>query len=278
MPLGALWIDGFGPTGPAAEADNVETVRSLSGMAIERNLQLSLSAGLFQMLGIDPKLRDHYTARFGELTILRIKDVGRLEGARGEPRIIEALKASTVTVTTDGEIGLNAQTLGWQLNNRSTSTTNGRTRSRSIEGRDLIVAVRVATPKLIEGRVRDLDLKPGKDNKSEARVDDYRVTYRRQPCLSSDMPAKCSDGGEFGAIKLSSHPSADPQNFVALDAQGRAKLALPVPLADGEGGLFDSLVISRPECHRSGRCENKLEVRYVGTRLQDMQSLRAKGW
>ena len=101
VPVGALWIQGYGPTGEAASPDNVETVRSLNGVTIDKNLQLSASAGLLSLFGIDPRLRDHFTAHFTDLTLVRVKDPSKLSGPAGEPRILEALKAGGITISSD---------------------------------------------------------------------------------------------------------------------------------------------------------------------------------
>lgn len=114
VPVGALWINGYGPTGDGAAKENLETVRSISSLSIDKNLQLSLNLGILDLLGIDPEARDHYVARFSDISILRVKDLSKLTGVKGEPRIIEALKAGTVTVSSDTDVGLSGQTLGQQ--------------------------------------------------------------------------------------------------------------------------------------------------------------------
>src|SRR4051795_8259319 len=55
VPVGALWINGYGPSGEGAGSDNLGTVKSLSALSIDKNLQLQLSVGLLDLLGIDPK-------------------------------------------------------------------------------------------------------------------------------------------------------------------------------------------------------------------------------
>lgn len=140
VPIGALWIEGFGPTGEGASTDNLETIRSLNGLTIDRNLQVSLIIGLFDLIGIEPRLRDHFTARFTDLTIVRVKDMERLKGPPGEPRIIEALKAGSIVVSSDGEAGLNVRG-GFEVTRVDGSTTNSRTRAYSIEGRDMFIAI-----------------------------------------------------------------------------------------------------------------------------------------
>lgn len=46
VPVGALWINGYGPTGGGASKDNLETVRSLNSLTMDKNLQISLNVSL----------------------------------------------------------------------------------------------------------------------------------------------------------------------------------------------------------------------------------------
>lgn len=281
VPVGALWIDGYGPIGSAAAADNLETVRSLSSMVIDRNLQLSLSAGLFDLIGIDPRLRHHYSARFGDLSIVRVKDVSGLDGPKGEPRIIEALKAGTVTVSTDSEAGLNARTIGWQVRGNYGESSNGRTGSRMIEGRDLFIAIRVATQEVVSDRPRKLDVRWSAAGEGRARLDDYEIIVRQSACEPATAERVCEAPMSFGIAKLSSHPSELPTKFVEPDDEGKATVSLPVPRADGRGGLFDTLVIARARrCGKSSpsSCGKSVEAYYTGQRTKDLKSFRAKGW
>ncbi len=280
VPVGALWIDGYGPTGEAATPDNLETVRSLTGVTIDRGLQLSLTIGLFNMLGIEPRLRDHYTARFTDLTIVRVKDIARLTGPKGEPRIFEALKAGSVIVSTDGEMGLNGRTLGWQLRNFEATTANGRTRNYAIEGRDMFVAVRVVTPKLVAGKERELDIAQAA-NKASARIGDYLVVMDGGNC-SPAADRQCIPASA-GVIKLNSYAISAPAEQMALDSNATARIGLPVPVADEMGGLFDALIVrwiapcairNKPQCGKRPR----LFAHFEGTRLEDLRSPHGKGW
>ena len=125
--------------------DNLETVRSLNGLTIDKTMQLSLTIGLLQLFGIDPKARDHYVARFGDLSIVKVKDSSRLPGVKGEPRIIEALKAGTVTISSDSEIGLSGQRVSWRAGEVQASGGVDRARQFSIDARDMFIAIRIAT-------------------------------------------------------------------------------------------------------------------------------------
>jgi hypothetical protein len=276
VPVGALWIDGYGPTGAGADKDNVETMRSLNSLTIDKNLQLALSIGLLDLLGIDPKLRDHYMARFADLSIVRVRDLSKLSGPRGEPRIVEALKAGTVTISSDSAFGLNARTVGFQNRQVDGSTTNDRARAYAIEARDMFIAIRVATPELIASPERELKL--SKDLKT-ARIDDYLLLISSEKCAA--IPAPCRPA--IGVAKQNSYGSEMSAANSPLGFDFSARLQLPVPLADGTGGLFDSLLIrwispcaevSAADCRKMPR----LFVRYAGTRLADANSVEPRNW
>jgi hypothetical protein len=274
VPVGSLWINGFGPTGPGATQDNVETVRSLSNLTIDKDLQLSLSLGILDLLGIDPKARDHYTARFTDLSIVRVKDLSRLAGTKGEPRIIEALKAGTVTVSTDSDIGLSGQTLTQQWH-VSGSTTNDRSRAYSIEARDMFIAIQVATPEVTQ--TKEQELRTASDGKSAA-VDDFFIVVSANQCAPA--PAICPP--RFGVSKINTQTAA-PAETVAAGADGRARVKLPVPISDGQGGLFEVIALRWvPSCseRKAGGCRGnpRLFAHYEGNRLTDMKVVEAKGW
>ncbi len=258
VPIGALWINGYGPTGEGAAPNNLETVRSVSALMIDKGFQLALSVGLLDLLGIDPKARDRYTARFTDLSIVRVKDVGRLSGPKGEPRIIEALKAASVTVSSDSELGLNGQSLGWQSPVRG-STTNGRTKSYSIEARDMFIAVRVATPEITRSK-------------------DFLLVFAREHCAPA--PAACVPRAGVAKLNTQTVPAVDTSE---LGANMQASLKLPVPISDENGGLFDTLIVRwvSPcgERKMEGcRGEPRVLARYEGTHLKDAAAVDAKRW
>ncbi len=274
VPVGALWIKGYGPTGEPAGTDNVETVRSLNGLTIDKNLQLSLGVGVLDLLGIDPKARDHYTAHFADLSIVRVKDITKLAGPKGEPRIIEALKAGSVTVSSDSAIGLNAQKLGWQQGVDG-NTTNDRSKSYSIEGHDMFIAIHVATRTITHAKEQELRLSAGLGS---ARLDDYLIVLLKDHC--SEGAKGCSP--KLGVAKINSQ-TVESVPGLPVDARGKLALNLPVPIADGAGGLFDAIALRwLPSCteHKADDCgkAGRLFATYQGTRLADEKIEHPKGW
>ncbi|MFL6725206.1 MAG: hypothetical protein ACJ8FS_01675 [Sphingomicrobium sp.] len=276
VPVGALWIDGYGPTGAAADKDNLETLRSLNSLTIDKNLQLALSVGLLDLIGIDPKLRDHYVAHFTDLSMVRVKDISKLAGPKGEPRIIEALKAGSVTISSDSDFGLNAQSIGFQKSNVNGSTSNDRARTYSIEAHDMFVAIHVATPELVASPERELHLS---NDLRSAQIDDFLILISREKCAQRSIPCRPS----IGVVKENSFGAAPLTSATDIGSDFSARLSLPVPIADGKGGLFDSLLVrwvaSCPEARSEGcRDRPRLFARYAGTRLADLASIRAKSW
>lgn len=139
VPVGALWVQDYGPSGEGAAADNLVTERSLTQVTISTDLQLSLTAGILNLFGLDPSLKNRLQARFGDLSVVRVKDMSKLSGPASETRIYEAIKVGSITITTDNELGLRLETrvLGQNLPVVGRSD-NGRRKSFSIDGKDIV--------------------------------------------------------------------------------------------------------------------------------------------
>jgi len=271
VPVGALWVDDYGPTGEAATQDNLETVRSLSGMSIDKGFQLALSAGILQLIGIDPKAQSHYSAHFGDLSIVRLKDPAKLSGPQGEPRIVEALKAGSVTVSSDSDLGLGGQLSGFSASASGNATVD-RTHAYSIEAHDMFIAVRVAIPERIATKEEDLRLD---GSRNRATIRDYSVTLDSSGCIGAICTLSVAVS-HIGAAE------AQPSPYAQL-TPGETRLTLPVPTADGQGGLFDSLLVRRIlpcSVQRTDGCRNKdrLLAHFEGRSLRSVEQVRAPGW
>ena len=275
VPVGALWIQGFGPTGSGADKDNLETIRSVNSLTIDKTLQLSLSLGLFDLIGIDPKLRDHYVARFSDLSIVRVKDLSKLEGMKGEPRLVEALKAGSITISSDNGFGLTARTIGFEQNDAVGSTSNDKARAYSIEARDMIIAIRVATSELIWSKEQELRLS---DDLRTAQIDDFLLLVSQDKCTT--MPPPCRPA--VGIAKRNTYGTVQAATS-DLGMDFTARLPLPIPIADQQGGLFDSLYlrwVSPCSDEKTGGCRSRprLFARYEGSRLTDLKMTKVRGW
>ena len=261
-------------------ADNIETVRSLNGLTVDKTLQLSLSAGLFSFLGIDPHLRSHFTAHFTDLTVVRVKDIALLAGPAGEPHIVEALKAGGITVTSDSDAGLAARTLGFDQSKLSGQMANDRSRSFSIDGRDLFVAIRVATREPIEGPEHEFKLEATGPSSGNIRISEYELAIANIGCVKQGISG-CTGPTAVSLAKATS-PSVAPTS-VLFDATGSADLSLPMPLSDGGSGLYTKLAVRLiPSCRRAkaSGCarQDRAIVRYLGERVQALSNPEARAW
>lgn len=304
VPVGALWIQNYGPTGEGAAPDNLETIKSLTGVAINNDLQLSLTAGLFTLFGLDPSYKNRVTARFTDVAIVRVKDMTKLSGPREEPRIYEALKAGTITITTDNSVGLDfdagARARGLPVVGRADT---GRNKSLTIDGRDMFIAYRVATLKAVQGEVEEVRLR-ATDGGADGQVAEYRIaidTAELDKCMDEAAPAAqakaCETSVDVGLVVAkaggqAASPSSVPSVTYNLskDAGQTKVLQLPVPIADGKGGLFTSMLV-RPnleyaESKGAGVAKaglrlggkSRLTVSLRGTRLETLKGPKAVGW
>lgn len=304
VPVGALWIQNYGPTGEGAAADNLETIKSLTGVAINNDLQLSLTAGLFTLFGLDPSYKNRVTAKFTDIAIVRVKDMAKLTGPSEEPRIYEALKAGTITITTDNSIGLDldagARARGLPVLGR---LDTGRNKSLTIDGRDMFIAYRVATLKAVHGKADEVRMRLANVG-GEATISEYRIvldTAELEKCMAEAAGAEqvkaCEAGKDVGLVVLKAgSQAANPPGAPAVtynlsrDAGQSKMLPLPVPVADGRGGLFTSMLV-RLDLDNAGAKgsdltkarvglggKSRLTVSLRGTRLETLTDPQARGW
>lgn len=267
VPVGALWIDDFGPHGAGAGSDNLETVRGLSGITISKDFELKLTAGLLEFLGIAPGLRKNFVARFGDLSIVRVKDLTRLQGPASEPRIIEAIKAGTVSITSGSDLSLDLDKRN--LNSPfATRLDSGKRGSFGIEGRDMFIAFKVASLEEIRSRPVLLDLEK---TRGEVAVDGALIAVGGASCSAPDS-CKVS----WSAVQEDSKPSS-------VEHKTDRRQPLLVPVADGLGGLFTAAeveVVLSCEVAKSEGCGRnpKLRATLIGTRSIELKQPSAKGW
>ena len=296
LPVGALWVQGFGPYGPGAALENIETVRSLSGFALNREMQLRLTLGIASLLKLDPGYRSRVSARFSELSIVRVKDASKLEGPAGEPRVYEALKAGTITITTDSDLSADLDgsisSAGVPILGRG---DNGRVRSFTIDGKDMFIAFRVVTSKQVRSQPDVARLRPiGQSlgaviHGHEIHLD--AAGLNQCLCAAADLEAakQCEVEKQLAAKIRKAGSAADGE---WQNAGGGNPIAAPlrVPVADGQGGLYTGLGLTRefqivPASEGQGRtCSFKLgeKSRIIatleGTRSEPLKKPKSAGW
>jgi len=160
LPVGALWIDGIGAYGPGAADGEVERMPGISSVAVDSDLAASLSLGFLQYLDLDPTLRTKVAVRLNDVTLVRVKDLSRLEGPGGQPRIYEALRVGSATITASREAGLaiEARALERGLPVFGRGSSGGR-RTFTLEAKDVYLAVHVATLRPIRSKAVRVSLK-----------------------------------------------------------------------------------------------------------------------
>jgi hypothetical protein len=293
VPVGALWIEGYGPHGEGAAADNLVTVRSLSGVALSGELQIRLTLGLAALLNITPGYGSHLNARFSDLSIVRVKDLTKIAGPQGEPRIFEALRAGTITISTDSDIGLD---LGGRLEATKLplvgTADTGRKRSFSIDGRDLFIAYRVASSLPSRSDRKDAVVRAA-GKSAELYLGGYRLRLELPVGGAGEAATAAVAGSPCGATSVTLWRSSNEEvgaplkvthDFFAPSAEALT-LALPVPVSDGEGGLLTALILRRSsggdaaKGKQSASCaELRLSASLEGQRVKMTANPKAPGW
>lgn len=291
LPVGALWVEGHGPVGEGASADNLITMRSLTGVTIDRSLQLGLLSGILKLFDISPSLRNRVSVRFNELSVVRVKDMGQLSGPKGEPRIYEALKAETLTITTDNTLGLSAQDNIYRTYPIIERADIGRQSTYTIDARQMFIAFRVVTAITTQSEERAVPVK-WTGQGGTASFGNWTIGIEA-PAASAqtDIPNKenlpCFALAQFKFIVWKIRPQNDPTEtdaaLVPMLEDGYAKLTLPIPISDRKGGLFDRMIVRIPQAKgNEPQCltalPKKLIVHFGGNRLQATNSPKAPRW
>lgn len=252
LAVGALWIEGHGTYGAGAAPDNLETQAGISGVTIDNDLAASLSLGFLQYLDLDPTLQSKVTVRLNDVTLVRVKDMSALGEPVEQPRVYEALRAGSATITAMKDVGVaieaSASEHGLPVVGRGSS---GRQSTFSIEAKDVYLAVRIATLQTVSStpvRVR-LGAKP-----ESIEIDGLEVQ------VSSAASEDCRKG-ELGASKgrgvVVTPTEFDPRTAVSLE------LSAPI---GARSSFFDHLSI-QPDAARQHGCA--VLIALTGTALSD---------
>lgn len=303
VPVGALWIQGYGPYGEGAEADNLITIRSLGGYAVNSDVQIALTLGLGSLLNLDPTYRKHVTAKFSDVSIVRVKHVSKLAGPPNEPRIYEALRAGTITITAEKafgtDLGESARSQGLVVLRRGDS---GQTKSITIDGKDLFIAFRVVTLEPAHSKVEKSPIRL-RDDKPESVVHGYRISFNPAElgrCMcnapSAAAAAVCKRDNAVPIVVSRADTSSSDEVPVAsfnLDRdQGRhLSIPLPVPVSNGRQSLLTSLVGSvtldlestvstgdAGQCTMKIKGQSSLALALSGSRLRTLRGPIAPTW
>ncbi len=192
--------------------------------------------------------------RLADVTIVRVKDLSKLPGPAGEPRIYEALRAGTITIATESDINLDLETRPGAVKIPVLGRADtGRRRSFSIDGKDMFIAFRVATLKTTRSEDVELPLRRREagGSTSFAGYDIEIDSSVLDRCLCAAASAEqwkicqAEQPVALRLIKTSSEPETKPASVsepYSLKVGALLEIPLAVPQADGKRGLYSSMV------------------------------------
>lgn len=245
LAVGALWIEGHGAYGAGAAPDNLETIKSLAALTLDGTFQVSLNLGVLQFLDLDPSLRSKINARLNDVSIVRVKDLGKLDGPAEQDRIYQGLKAGSITVTATREVGLDIEA---SANQRQLPVvgrgTTGQMTTLTIEAREAFFAILIARMTEVDGTA--VMLRP-------PRIATLLGSIQLR--LELVDPADCAKGAHFSVGK--NDKSESP--LVTSKAPRIVTLAVPVYR---DNTLYDRLRLSQDE----GAC--RFHAVPIGRRLK----------
>lgn len=276
VPVGALWIDGYGATGEGAATDNQETIRSLSGFTFDADFQASLTLGVLKFLDLDPSLRKKVVARFNDLSIIRIKDWSKLTGPTGEPRIYEALKAGTISITTTGSGGLDIES---RALSQSTPVigrgATGITRTFVIDGKDLVFAIHVASYRPIATKPVVVAISPKRPG--SATLGRYDMTLSMAGSAEASKGAPCASQIAYRLMSRGEQGSGQ-SGMIVMDAKGGEHVIEPPVPQQGLGGLLTRVLVSWSAASDVDCATRSIRVQQTGYATIRVSDPNAKEW
>lgn len=276
VPVGALWIDGYGATGEGATTDNQEMVRSLSGFTFDADFQASLTLGVLKFLDLDPSLRKKVVARFSDLSIVRIKDWSKLTGPPGEPRIYEALKAGTISITTTGSGGVDIESRGLSLSTPVIGRgATGITRTFVIDGKVLVFAIHVASYRQIATKPIVVAVSPKRPG--TATLGRYDITLSTTGSAEAGGTDLCAQQIVY-RFTSRGQPGSGRSGMIAMGAKGGQQMIdTPVPQR-GLGGLLTRVRVSWDATRASDCDARSVHVQQTGYATVRVPDRNAEGW
>lgn len=98
VPLGSVWMQGYGPTGESAAAENVASESGLTALTSTVEKQRNAGFRAAPILVIAPSSKSRSALSFSEVTIHRVKKLTSLGFRPGESRISEAIRAGRLSM------------------------------------------------------------------------------------------------------------------------------------------------------------------------------------
>lgn len=224
LPIGAVWFQGTGPTGQAAEESNIEKVGGVSSSSISAEQKKGMTLALAKYLGLSGGSAKNLKAEYTELESYRVRDLFATGFSSGKSILREGIKAKAVTLITDASTALalksNAEAKGISANIEAGS---GKKSSVSLAGSDLFVAIGVVTFETHQGKVSQAPI----DNTIRHRtlIGPYQVWFSSSgPCASSDKV----DVSIMDVQKPDSAGSFAPIVYTMPSGAGTFSVPLPV--------------------------------------------------
>ena len=242
VPLGATWLQGYGPTGEGTGPDNIATESGLTAVTSSREQQRNVGLRAAPFVTINPSSRTRAAVNFSDVTIHRVKDLAALGFKPGESRIYEALRAGRLNVQVEqgsrSEVSGGARQFPVDLSGELSTQKQSNV---GVEGNNLFVAYKVITAeprstKASRGRFRQ------GDNGWAASVAGYeaRIPFSSS-CHCDGAEAACDAtrsllitrpaAGPAEAVEFSASLSAERRQLFDLPA-GKERPAAGGPLLD----------------------------------------------
>ncbi len=207
--LGALWQQGTGPIGLETSRDNTITSKSFNGYDIQKNFDLDVTASIYGLLGISPKIQKNVKLNLEGVEVVTVKDLTQLNITNGNNIIYEALrvKGFTLDIINDANAEIETAILE-KFGNSTISADSNYNKKIQVKADNLFVAYRVITIK--NARVKE---KTKKITDKPVKLDGY--TFNIYP----DKAISCMCPGIGSAVSLAVSATCRAKNPLTIVAE-----------------------------------------------------------
>jgi len=226
VPLGARWIDGYGPAGEGVRPEDVVVESGIASLDSSNGRERSASLRIEPVASAASASRNSMAAELSEVAIHRVKDVAALGLRPGESWLYEAIKAGEVNVQVGqsgtGDVALGVR--GFPLD-VAAEADGASQRSVTVQGTNLFVAYRVIRAEPVRAK-KERSRFVRVPNGFSAAAGGYTASIVGQSCSCSAAEAECNLPQLVVARSASPGIGAEELRF-SLSDQRRQSFALP---------------------------------------------------
>ncbi|APR70515.1 hypothetical protein [Acinetobacter haemolyticus] len=142
--VGAQWQQGFGPTGEAANPENLISTKSYTTIDSKTQFGVEIISNFYKILNLSPIAQNHTSVLLEDIKIVTVKNLTELDLSANTQVLYEAISVGNISIKTDSSYAAEVESaLLKKFGNSNISLNSHKLSSKKINANDLFVAYRV---------------------------------------------------------------------------------------------------------------------------------------